>query len=127
MSLSKADKIRAEIDAMRTVACEVSKKISELLEALKQAETPAPPPGVWMTVEVKFHTSIHWYRYLILHVPGKGYYTTGSLDENKHFATWQALLAYFNKDDIEMRSAFSEIEFASPHRTYGGSIERGER
>lgn len=125
MSLSKADKIRAEIDAMRTVACEVSKKISELLEALKVAEAPTPPPGSWLTVEVKFHTSPHWYRYLILHVPGKGYYTTASMDENKYFATWGGMLAYFNKDDIEMRSAFHTLTPNTP--SYGGSIESGSR
>ncbi len=122
-AMTKAMKIQFEIETLRRFITDTEDRIEELDAKLKALTTPpAPPPGSWLTVEVKFHSSPHWYRYLILHVPTKGYYTTGSMEENKFFPTWKDLIEYFNKDDVEKRSPFHTVELIGD--AYGGSIVR---
>ena len=117
-----AEGVRELISVYEDTAANVAGQLAKLREELAMLETPEPKPGSWLTVEVKFHSSPYWYRYLILHVPGKGYYTTGSMDENKYFASWKEMLAYFNKDDVEKRSMFSVLTMTS--LSHGGYVSR---
>lgn len=118
-----AEGVRELITVFEDTAATVAEQLANLRKELALLETPAPPPASRLTVSVKFWSSPYVYRYLILHVPGKGYYTTGSMDENKYFATWEDMLAYFNKDDVERRSAFSVLTLSS--QSYGGVMGGG--
>ena len=90
-----------DVENLRLQVFELKRKLAE---AEKSAVPPAPAAGSWMTVTVKFTNSPHWYRYLIMHVPGKGYYTTGTTADNGWFPTWARLWEYLNGPDVQSRS-----------------------
>lgn len=105
--MTKYYKLHNELQVLRSQLAEVERKIAE---AEKSAVPPAPAAGSWMTVTVKFTNSPHWYRYLIMHVPGKGYYTTGATADNGFFPTWAKLWAYLDGDEVQYRSDITLID-----------------
>jgi hypothetical protein len=96
------------------------KKVMELTEARMRVlmqdlaaleEIPPAPTDSWLTVSLQFEPAGPLYRFLILHVHDKGYYTTGSRGDNSFFATWADLWKYLNSEDIYSRSAISALVF----------------
>lgn len=83
--------------------------IRRKLKAARAEVVPAEPTSPWLAVEVQYEENGAWYMYLILHVPGRGYYTTGVKGENSYFATWADLWRYFNSEDIHQRGTISRI------------------
>lgn len=124
-STSEVQKIDAEIDALNEVVASVTKRIDELAKKKEALDLPEEPPAKSsLVVFVKFHTAPSTYEFLLKHVPGKGYYTTGSLEENKFFPSWAAVLEYFNKDDVQWRTEFFAIDRVLFRPGYGKRVSR---
>jgi hypothetical protein len=120
MADSKQAKLEAELKAWQEHANSAAVRIRQIESELQTLVVPPPPDGMMLNVHVKFFTSPHTYDFLIKHVPGKGYYTTGSLPENSYFPSWTAMLEYFNKDDVEWRTQFFPVQKSILVPGYGG-------
>lgn len=106
-------KLQVEVERLRS---ELNRVETKLIEAKAREFLPATPAdGAWFTVELKFKGDPHWYRFLILHVPYKGYYTTGTRSDNKHFFTWAELWEYLNGPDVEGRSYVRPLTMGTPY------------
>ena len=111
--MTEFGKLQMEAEALRLQVFELQRR---LRAATKKPCPPAPDNGSWLTVMVKFFASPHWYRFLIMHVPGKGYYTTGQAD-NGFFPTWEKLWEYLDGPEVQYRSQIDHLELkvgASP-------------
>ena len=125
-STSKKQKLEQELEVWTGHAKMANENIERVEAELKALSIPAAPPaGTMMKVEVQFFHNPNTYEYLIKSVPGKGYYTTGTLAKNSYFATWPALWAYFNSEDVVRRSEFKVLlESPFPSNRYGGDLDR---
>ena len=119
---AKLKKMDEDLAVWQETVAMANKKVAEIRNQIAALNSPPPEDGVWLTMEVKFLTAPDWYRFLIMHVPGKGYYTTGTMGENQFFATWEEVLAYFSKDDVEKRTPFTALTMTN--KSYGGFIDR---
>ena len=94
-------------------ADELVAKANELLKAAEELKAQAareevtryrypkePRPGMnKFTIAVRFRGDSQWYQFLILRVPGKGYFTTGR-QKNAWFATWENFIDWLRSDDV---------------------------
>lgn len=67
-------------------------------------------------VVLKFRGDRQKYRFLFLHVPDKGYYSTGTTPDNGYFPTWEALWDYLDSDEVEERGALLYMRPSAPVR-----------
>jgi hypothetical protein len=125
-SKSKKLALEQELDAWTKHAESAAVRIKQIEAELKAVSVPAPPPGgTTLEVEVQFALNPNTYKFVIMSVPGKGYYTTGTLPENSFFATWAKLWDYFNSDDVVRRSEFHVLlPSPFPSNRYGGELDR---
>lgn len=108
----EAQRLLNSAEAWEGLALKQRQKAFELME--KAANRPeAPPVGSWMTVEVQFRRKEQWYRYLILNVSGKGYYTTGTAGTS-HFPTWDSLMSWLESGDVYQHSSIAKIDIVGP-------------
>lgn len=124
-STSKA-RLQSELKVWEGHAKLASDNISRINAELKAATIPlAPPAGTALMVEVQFAHNPNTYKFLIVSVSGKGYYTTGTLATNSYFSTWVELWDYFNSEDVVRRSAFAVL-LESPFSggRYGEALDR---
>ncbi len=123
MAISEADKIKEQIAVWQDTAATANQKIAELRGRLEKANIPPMPPiGVTLSVEVQFEHNPNRYRFIIKHVPFKGYYTTGALPENSFFPSWEKLWAYFNSPDVVFRTGMVEMKESS--YVWGQGVDR---
>ena len=79
---------------------------------------PEEPTADWMTIEVQYAPGGTWFRYLILHTPQRGYFTTGTKAETKHFSTWEDMYNYFYGPEIHRNRGFKSMWiFSGPSLT----------
>ena len=93
--------VDAEILEQRLVLEAAKNKLMELTKEKATIRQPdMPPAGTAMSVSLTFQFEGPTYRYLILHVPGKGYYTTAAVPEHMFFATWAELWKWIDGPDV---------------------------
>jgi hypothetical protein len=115
--VANPEDIKVSINYLENQIADSKVRLAELKEALRKANIPnRPVDGTAFEVIVKFTTSPHRYRFLFIHVPGKGYYSTGTLPENQFFATWEKLWAYLDSDEVESRTALMYVRGFAPVR-----------
>ena len=108
-------------------ADELVRKANELLQAaealraqaVKEAtryQYPKEPDSTGpnkFSIAVKFRGSPQWYEFLVLRVPGKGYFTTGREQGNQWFATWKDFVDWLRSDDITDNGKLCSLIFGS--------------
>jgi hypothetical protein len=91
----KADELVAKANELLKAAEELRSQAAQEAKYRYPAE-PHYPKG---SISVKFRGNSQWYEYLVIRVPGKGYYTTGQ-GETAHFTTWRSFIDWLRSDDV---------------------------
>lgn len=72
----------------------------ELAELRRRAEVSTYPPKlISPNSRIRIKHGLRWYEYLIVYVPNRGYFTTGTREDNKHFRTWEKLVDWIRAQD----------------------------
>lgn len=101
----KADDLIAKANELLKAAEELK---AQAAKEATQYRYPAEPPFTRGSIAVKFRGNSQWYEYLVVRVPGKGFYTTGQ-GETSHFTTWRKFVDWLRSDDVADCGKFTSL------------------
>lgn len=85
--------------------------MEQLVRERSRITTPDEPmPNSVLSVNLRLHIGGPSYRYVILHVPSKGYYTTGTTADTMFFPTWTELWGWLEGPGVAYRGPVFILE-----------------